>query len=409
MLAQRWEREADRSWTALGTSMAAFPGRFPRHGLNETARRLDSAAARLGIAMASADAAGRPQPAAEEAKAFEALQPPLVAWLDAQLGDPADRIAAPPDAVAAFLSGRNSDVAELVALIRGGEAPVWEQDLDRLLAAPIPYLKGHMLLDRLLCASALEAQRQGRVDFALEAMEAAARASASLRERPEIINRVVELNLQSAHAGVLRKLEGVPPRWYARAAAGDPRKAMLVSLQTEAWVLSTMLNRSAAASESPTIPARVAAVYEKPYAVLAAADYSRAMARTAAALEAREACAFDPEALQAADERARHEIGVWNVSRIAMPSVAAFWTTADRARFHVELTTKVIELKAARDASTDGSWPKRVPGIESSVCPGNRWTYVVSDDGRAVLSASQSPSTPSPAVRFEGAPARKPR
>jgi hypothetical protein len=185
-------------------------------------------------------------------------------------------------------------------------------------------------------------------------------------------------------------------------------------------VLSATLRRAEAPStvrhidgtskdEPPTIPGRVAAFYEKPYALLAAADYSRAMARTAAALQEQKTCVFDPDAMKAADERAKNEIGRWNVMRLALPSVAGFWTAVDRAHFHRELTAKVLELKALRAASPGRSWPKKVPGIESSTCPGNRWTYVVSADGGAVLTASQSPSRPSPSVRYEGGPSRKTR
>lgn len=414
MQAERWEREADRAWTALGTPMTVFAGRFPKHGRNESARKLEDVAASLGIAMAPAGAPGRTQPSAGDAKEFEAVRPDLGAWLDAQLGNPSDRIEAPPEKVAAFLSARASGIRYLVAQLQAGEAPAWEQDLDRLAEAPIPFVKGHRALDRLLCASALEAQRQGRGDEALEAMDAAARACASLQDRPETINRLVELDLLGTQAGTLRKLEGVPPRWYSRSTERDLRKSMLVSLQAEAWLLSTLLGRAGAVStvryvqgeakpEPPTISARVSALYEKPYALLAGADYSRALARTARALQEQKACAFEPEALKAMDEQAKGEIGRWNVVRLALPSVAGFWTAVDRARFHRELTAKVLELKALRAASPGRSWPKKVPGIESSTCPGNRWTYVVSADGGAVLTASQSPSKAVPAVRYEGA------
>jgi hypothetical protein len=414
MLADRWTQEADRAWTALGTPMTAFPGRFPKHGPNESARKLDDVAARLGIGMAPPGATGRPQPSADDAKRLETVRGELDSWLDAQLGNPSDRIAAPPENVAAFLAARASGIRYLVAQLRVGEAPVWEQDLDRLTDAPLPFLKGHRALDQVLCAWSLEAQREGRSEDAVEAVEAAARAAVSMQDRPEMVGRLVEIAVLRTQAGTLRKLDGVPATWQARLTERDLRKSMLVSLQAEAWILGTSLGRTfaipsarsldgKAAARRPTMTAQVAAFYEKPYALLAAADYSRALARTSGALEDQKACTFEPDAMKAVDERARQEIGRWNVMRLAMPSVAAFWATGDSARFQRELTAKVLELKALRTASRDGAWPRQVPGIESSVCPGNRWTYVVSADGGAVLTASQSPSKAVPAVRYEGA------
>jgi hypothetical protein len=407
MLAQRWDQDADRAWTALGTPMTAFAARFPRHGQNEPARKLDDIAARLGIALAPAGAAGRPQPSAADAKAFDAVRPDLGRWLDAQLGDPSDRIAAPPETLASFLSDHAAGVQYLVAQLKAGEPPVWEQDLGRLVETPIPFLKGHRALDQLLCASALEAQRRGRSAEALAAVEAAVRASASLQDRPELTSRVVELALAGTHAGTLRKLDGVPSAWSSESRGRDLRKAMIRSLQNEAWVTATLLDRAEATT---TTTARIRGLYEKPYALLAAADYSRALAHTAAALQAQQACAFEPEALRALDEQARDGIGLWNVvGRTALPSVAALWTAVDRARFQGELTEKVLELKRLRSASSDGAWPRQVPGIESSTCPGNRWTYVVSAGGGAVLTASQSPAAAVPAVRYEGPPPVPPK
>jgi hypothetical protein len=410
MLAERWAQEADRAWTALGTPMTAFAARFPKHGPNESARRLADVAASLGIEMAAPGASSGSTTPAAEATAFQAIRVELDQWLDAQLGNPSDRIAPPPDKLAGFLSAHANGIQYLAAQVQAGEVPAWEQDLDRLAEAPVPFAKGHRALHRLLCASALEAQRQGRSDRALEGIDAAGRARASLQDRPELVSRLMELDSLGTEAGALRKLEGATPRWYARRTEGDPRKSMLVSLQAEAWMLSTLLLRAGTVStprdgKPPTLSARVWGFYEKPYALLAAADYSRALARTAASLKDQQACFFEAEGIKAVDERAREEIGRWNVMRLALPSVAGIWAAVDRARFQRELTAKVLELRTLR--SPEGAWPRQAPGIESSACPGNRWTYVVSADGGAVLTASQSPSRGVPAVRFEGAPPAK--
>jgi len=53
-----------------------------------------------------------------------------------------------------------------------------------------------------------------------------------------------------------------------------------------------------------------------------------------------------------------------------------------------ELARKVLDLKARRDAA-GGTWPAAVPGIESSVCKGARWTYSVAPDGRMTLAFSR--------------------
>lgn len=416
VLAGRWAAEADAAWTALGTPMTAFAARFPKRGQNEPARKVDETAAKLGIAMAAAGAAGRPQPSAADAKAFEAVKPDLSQWLDAQVGKPSDEIAAPAGKLAAFLSAHASEVRALASELRAGEAPVWAQDIDMLADAPIPFLRGHRALNNLLCASALEAQRQGHGAEALELVEAAIAASSSLQGRADLISQMIHVALLGSELATLRKLEGVPAPWQSRAREPDVRKSTIGSLQGEAWLLAETLRRSGPVSrvryvsggakpQAPTFWSRVSAFYEKPYALLAAADYSRALARAAAALQEQKGCAFEPEALRAVDDEAKDEIGRWNViGRIAVPSVAQAWAAVDRLRFHQELTAKVLKLKELKATSADGSWPREVPGIESSVCPGNRWTYVVTADGGALLTASQSPSKNVPAVSYKGAP-----
>lgn len=414
LLARRWEREANQAWTSLGSPMTGFASRWPRHGLNASARELDLAAASLGIALAAPDAAGRSLPAARDAKAFDAMRGELGHWLGTQLARPSDRIDPPPEAVAAYLAARGPQLRALVSQLRADAPPVWEQDVELLADAPIPYLRGHRALNELLCALGLELQRQGRGGEALQALEAATKATWSLQERPELISRAVELSLLATQAGALRKLDGVPPDWYARLTGTDLAKATLVSLQCEAWTLGETLRRSrpwpdvapvpGRAGAAPSLSARATAFLERPYALLAAADYTRALARAAKALSELGNCAFEAESLKALDQRALDEVGLWNVvGRVALPSVAQFWTAAERVRFQQELTGKVLRLKALRAAATGRAWPERPPGIESSACPGNRWTYVVNAQGGVVLTASQSPTRATPAVRYEGA------
>jgi len=47
------------------------------------------------------------------------------------------------------------------------------------------------------------------------------------------------------------------------------------------------------------------------------------------------------------------------------------------------LTGKALELREQRGERS--TWPERLPNAESSVCPGARWVYSVSDDGSVSL------------------------
>jgi hypothetical protein len=320
MLAQRWEREADRAWAALGSPMTSFAARFPKRPSNEAARRLDPIASGLGIVVAPVGAASPKKPMAANSKAFEAIRKEMGDWFEAQLANASDRVEEPPERVSSFLSEQATGLQYLVAQLRAGETPAWEQDLDRLAEAPMPNLAGQRALARLLCASALEAQRTGRSAEGLEAMEAAAKVAASLRDRPELASRAVEIGLLVDHAAALRKIDGVPPAWYAAISERDPRKSLMLSMQTEAWLVDRMLERGGTkgwtrsmeggAAEGPSsLQDRVLAFYEKPYALLAAADYSRAMAGTAAAVQAQDACSFERETWEGVEEKATSSIG----------------------------------------------------------------------------------------------------
>jgi hypothetical protein len=60
-------------------------------------------------------------------------------------------------------------------------------------------------------------------------------------------------------------------------------------------------------------------------------------------------------------------------------------------RAEVELTRHVLRARSLRAQGPGHAWPEQLPGLDSAVCRGRRWTYAVLPDGSASVRLEASP------------------
>ena len=74
-------------------------------------------------------------------------------------------------------------------------------------------------------------------------------------------------------------------------------------------------------------------------------------------------------------EAFRAGMGRWAAAAPPNPMLASAWMRADRLLLEAELTNKVFDIRAKRDAS--GAWPAAIPGIEVSKAKDVSWKYAI--------------------------------
>lgn len=167
--------------------------RFPRTMRNESTRRLEILAARIGI-DAAPRADGRAPKASGPAKAaWDASRGPLTTFWEVFLLRADDVVPPLPGDVRTLLSRNASAIPEIEEHLRNGAPLVWDRDLAKGYGHPLPNLLGVIHLNRLLAAEALQSDGEGRSDEAERTLEALFRMQDALAERPELICHVMAL------------------------------------------------------------------------------------------------------------------------------------------------------------------------------------------------------------------------
>lgn len=373
--AGRVEQQASDTWRQAGLPFEDFPARYPRAEENSSARRLRELAVPLGITF--------PTPNVKAASSALAVQEELQAHVKGRLDGKQEPVPA------ALQSFRERHAAELEALLQhlaGAEAPRWEQDTSRGFAAPFPSLQPLRQISQVLLLEALERPAEGE-----RGLTALWNLSASLRERPELISVLIGLALDSQMLALARRLESVPPALATKLGTLEYRSTLPRIWQNEAWMLWYYSDRdgtlSALSGDDPQrgIAGRLTAPLERRYLRLCAADDSRVLAALAVETRALEPCS-PPD-----DAGVLGRLARWNVvGRIALPSLTKVWQSLLGAQLDVELTRKVLALRAQR--GPDGAWPESWSDTRSEVCSTGSWSYTRNaDDGISLAWSGPQP------------------
>jgi len=344
-LAATWMQRsvAARPWPSELGSLDSVAARYPeRDASTPAAVALTRLAVPLGVDLAPRD--GRrvvaPLPTRKE---FQAIKQPLAQYLDAQVVRPSNAIDDAPPALAAYLASHRAQLDAVRAQLLAGAPVGWKQQLSRGIDAPIPNLLGHMELARLFVADALLKARAGDA-AAWDDLHALWMLDAGLRSRPDLISQLIALASARMTNAAATKLPLPEPAWFEDVRATDYRRAIVASMQAEAWTWTHL---------------RETNPITRPYLRLSGADVAEHMRTAFVELTKSSACDVDEAALMNAVQRS---LPRWNaLARMALPNISGMWQRVARVTPELELTTKVLQLRRGEVPSpdsrcSDGQW-----------------------------------------------------
>lgn len=228
-------------------------------------------------------------------------------YLRAQLERSGDSIDAPPPAVAKYLADNAADIDAIRDHLLGGTKIAW----DARKTEPMPHHYGHLQLQRVLIARALDKARTGDA-AAWEDLRASWQLNLPLWERPEILTALVALSASRMSNAAMRKMPLPAPSWVSQTFTFAYEDAMARALEGDGY-------------------AELRALAER----------------------ARRVSACDGASPQFAELRA-------GLAQPA-PNLIGGWERVMRFRAERELTERVLQMRAgetprAQSLCADGSW-----------------------------------------------------
>ncbi len=373
-------------WARYPASLREILDRFPPTDANQTALEIEGLSAALGIDIAPRALSDRRHPTAADAELFKVLKEVIGNYLTQQLTRTDGGTSLPPDVVLHFLSDHEPLLDTLRDGLVRGDPPRWERHIEKLEAAPIPNLLGHIWLQKLLVTDALSKAAAGDDHYALAVLDASWALSTALRDEPIVITQLIAVAVNRMQAGTLRHLGSVPDSWLDRLREHSYRESVMAALQLEGWMW-TELQTPPGFDEHTGFLERVALTAGRPYfrsCMNSTADlWRRHLAKVA---DAESLCEAD---LAGLDASLVASIPWWNrFGKNLVGNLSGALVRVARLEIDLELTAKILQLEAVR--RRDGVWPRSLPGVhESSACPGSRWIYEPDTNGAMSIALSR--------------------
>ena len=347
-------RQVDQGWASSFESMQAFAASFPKTATSSGAWQLHELTQPLGIDMVGKTA---------QQDRLDAIG----AFLTAQRLVADDTTGTASAAVTQFLGEHARRIDAIVDLLLDGSELSWERDLKAGFVEPHPDLLGHIYLQHILLARALEEARQGHSAEADRSLEASWKLNRSLIGRHELISQLAVESIAGSENGVLRVLAVPSVRWADRVQAQDLPAALLRAFQAEAFLYT----HSQSLKDFRGVPA---------FNQLNMAAYSEQVRLTTELLRDRDdSCSLD---LQAVSRAAEDALPRSNAARTSIASVFRSWGAVTGIRLDGELTRLVME--ARRDSAERPRAPLPVP---STVCKSVTWIRTTAADGTVTITA----------------------
>ncbi|MBW4497991.1 MAG: hypothetical protein KME26_34005 [Oscillatoria princeps RMCB-10] len=384
---------------------AVFLRKYPKTEDSASAVKLHELSSRIGYKLiVSAKDKDKINVSDADGKAFREIQADLSKYITAQVERPTDEIDVPPEKLRRYLKSKELVLAAIRTHLLNSEVPRWATDTSLIEKADIDqplvsYLDAVNIknLQQLLALDILEKNRLGQTKPMLESLEVSWKLNQSLRNT--IIPRGNSVITASIHAGVMRKLNGLPPEWQQRLLEHDYRKSTLTYLEGGVFFSYQFLKnanlRQIYFYYSPTTEYRENKFFillrpliwlgplGNTYWRLAAIDTAKVGREMSAKLSGENVCSFEMDSTS-------EKLAWWNLfGKLAIPDFAYEWRKPGRLMLELEMTQKILQAKEL--AAKQGKWPQSLPGLESSVCAGYTWIYKVSPDGTMSISLSQTP------------------
>jgi hypothetical protein len=380
-----------RQWEhTLGTRDEILD-RYPTTEADSRALDLERLGAELGIDLAPRHHEERAHPSRERTAEFSSVKAELGNYFRIVIERPHRGGVAPPANVAAFLESHAEDLEAVRSHLIDRGVPIWETDLTRGHAAPVPNLLGHIDLQKLLIADALAAVATGDRETALADLEAGWILMQALGGSPFLIAELIAMSGARLIVGTLRQVEDPPFLWHDRLTGHDFRQEVIQSLKYEGWHW-TRIGGPWTVGGVEWWGGKLLGSVAEPYVRFCLAHTSDDYRERVTNLEAIGAiCDHDLSA-----RRADLDLSIpdWNLVGGMVPNFSGIHRRIAQLELDMELTVKLIELEQGRRAN-GGAWPDTPQGIaDSRACPGDRWIYQVSPDGEMTLAFSREISWP---------------
>jgi hypothetical protein len=269
-------------------------------------------------------------------------------YIEAQLVRSDDHVDVPPPELADFLRDHERQLNAVTDLLLS--APVlWPMHIERGARAPLPNLRAHLRLTRLLVSRAL-------VRSSWNDLRAASALQRALWTRPEMLSQLIAMSSTRIILAAARKLPAPVPSWSGELMRFDVQRSVIAAMQWEAWLVRQELQGS---GDARSVRDRLEDIIMKPFDHVVAGDYDELLRRAAIDLEKSRQCAFDGEAF---DRRMGSQMPFWDVvTHLASPNLGAAWQRVARLTAERELTERILSMRSGRapelsSSCADGAW-----------------------------------------------------
>lgn len=324
----------------------------------------------------------------------ENIQEKLTQYLDAQIAKPNDEIDVPPAELQRYLASQGDGLAAIKDHLLNNEVPQWEE-IDFLAgdySVAHPSYLSLANIQKIMALDILEKTRLGKNQEALEMLEVSWKINKSLDNYPTLFGQLVALIMGKYQAGVIRKLDYIPPEWQQRLLDHDYRQSILKSIEGEYIMAFKFLNKMDTGGWEDWYDEDEKLIH----LLLRLKPLSRPYLRFSAINSyyvAKEGLVYFPTQNVCLSTKTPNINGAWwNLALgrvIEIPSFLNQEFKAEKYMLELEFTQKILQVKEI--AAKQGKWPDSVPNLESSFCPGYRWVYQVSEDGTMSISLNKKP------------------
>ncbi len=377
---------ASQQRAELDENATEFFAQFPVTETNDSARELDRLSTRLGM-VSSEQSKTTPQVDEQKAEAFAAIHEILGNYLESQeqkTGGPLEPV---PAELTDFLAQHQAELDAVKQHLATAEAPVWEQDPERMADLSSYALSSFLNLGRLnklLLVEAIAHSQNNQPEEMLEVLAIAQKLHEPLKQRPDLLSYLTSLLMEQNQVGVLRHLDGVSVELAEQLLAGNRQEAGQQALGFETWMMYEGMQKLASGEtvEQQLGEEEKPGPFKSLLFSLSAADTARVMDDHYQQLEDFNMCSSGELA-----ELDLSQVAWWNSlgDETAQPFAEVVATKGSRRMLELELTQKVLQAKAQKQGD---KWPKQLLGLESQVCPGETWVYEVTPEGKMSLAFS---------------------
>jgi hypothetical protein len=347
----------------LAQAQVAGPSPRPSSG-NSTADFIVERSLALGIDFAP-PGPGQTRLAPEEVRTYPGYA--AGSWLDSQIQVADDSIAEPPKELRRYLEERREPLWAIVEALEKG-SPEWkatsyEEQIPRLM----PWIRLH----KVLLATALVEERDGRAIEAERALEASWSLGRVFDNEKTLIARILCVSVERWQAGVLRKFREPPSPWVGRLASDEPWRKIAEALETEGTITASQVAPDPDPSEKRLRDSSHKLWTKAADAIAENLRKTSPCDREALTGEAIWRSAAAVFALDSSQE-ARGLQPIYK--EMIQGNVSSMIRRTARLMVDRELTLRILQLRLARAASRDNRWPEETE-VTSTVCPGATYGY----------------------------------